>query len=247
MRLASCALAVSLSACATTAPSVLSPASSSDVATPVEDEPEGELLVRGLAAIDDASSPEARRESIERLAQRTFADERVEAARRACVGLRIALARLQGVPPPDEAGEDDVARHQGACRAAVARLSSSPGVAARQLAALGELPRVSMDLLGELTDDDRRIEEDGSVYDDYTFYLEAGWVVRIAMKSVELDTYLWLVSPDGTDVQNDDGGEGTDSLIEHTVRQRGLYVVRANAFDASGRGRYQLRVRAGPR
>lgn len=96
---------------------------------------------------------------------------------------------------------------------------------------------------GELTDDDPRVQQDDSPYDDYRFELAAGQRVVIDMVSAELDTYLWLIGPDGTSlVQDDDGGEGTNSHIDFVVPVSGTYTVRANSYDGSGRGRYQLRV-----
>jgi hypothetical protein len=100
---------------------------------------------------------------------------------------------------------------------------------------------------GALTDDDARAPTDDSAYDDYFVYIEKDWQVRLELHSTDFDAFLLLFTPSGDSVQCDDApGGGTDSLIEHTAGVGGVYRIRANCFDATGRGRYSLRIRVTP-
>jgi hypothetical protein len=103
------------------------------------------------------------------------------------------------------------------------------------------------ELEGELTDDDERVEQDDSPYDEYVLDVPQGWTIEVDMRSTDFDTYLWLIGPGGNSIiQNDDGGEGTNSRFAYTTRAPGQYTVRANSYDGTGRGRYRLHVRAHP-
>lgn len=100
------------------------------------------------------------------------------------------------------------------------------------------------DITGALTDDDPRVPDDDSPYDEYPVDLEAGWTITVDMRSAELDTYLWLIGPAGSSlVQDDDGGEGTNSHFTFRAGASGRYIVRANSYDGSGRGAYELQIR----
>ena len=86
---------------------------------------------------------------------------------------------------------------------------------------------------------------DGSFYDAYTFAGTSGQQVAIAM-SAGFDTYLLLLSPDGSVLaQDDDGGGGTNSRIPATsgfitLPAGGTYTIIANSFAASVTGPYTL-------
>lgn len=96
---------------------------------------------------------------------------------------------------------------------------------------------------GELAEGDSTVEQDGSYYDEYPVDLRAGWTVRISMESPTFDTYLWLIGPDGESiVQDDDGGEGTNSRIEHQVGESGRFTVRANSYAGDTTGPYTVRI-----
>jgi hypothetical protein len=133
----------------------------------------------------------------------------------------------QNAPPPSQDASSDT----------IASIPSNPD---------GTIDHV---LRGELSDGDPRLGQDNSLYDDYAFVAAAGWIIEVDMRSDELDTYLWLIDPDGRAlVQDDDGGDGapTNSHIVYTATSDGTYTVRANAYDETGRGGYQLHVRARP-
>ncbi len=99
---------------------------------------------------------------------------------------------------------------------------------------------------GALADTDNEDEDSGKFYDQYVFRGRAGQRVEIAMASEEFDTYLTLGRLDGCDWEelatDDDGGDGTNSRLRHTLDQDGEYVIRATAF-SSGEGPYTLTLR----
>lgn len=97
---------------------------------------------------------------------------------------------------------------------------------------------------GELTDADSRVPDDNSPYDSYQVSVAEGHTLVASLSSDAFDTYLWLIGPDGTSlVQDDDGGEGTNSAIRYAAPVGGTYTLRANAYDGVGRGPYVLDVR----
>ncbi|MDX2214912.1 MAG: trypsin-like peptidase domain-containing protein [Oculatellaceae cyanobacterium bins.114] len=84
---------------------------------------------------------------------------------------------------------------------------------------------------------------DNSYFDAYTFEGRAGQQIVIDMSSSDIDTYLILLTPDGSDLaQDDDGGGGTNSRIVATLPASGTYTVFANSYGAGEVGTYNLRV-----
>ncbi|MGE0785125.1 MAG: PPC domain-containing protein [Sandaracinaceae bacterium] len=98
---------------------------------------------------------------------------------------------------------------------------------------------------GELTDSDPRVPDDNSPYDEFTFDAGEGWTITGDLQSTAFDAYVWLIGPDGSSlVQDDDGGEGTNSRFSYTTTASGTYTIRANSFDGAGRGAYTLHYTA---
>lgn len=99
---------------------------------------------------------------------------------------------------------------------------------------------------GELDEDDPVLDSDNSFYETWTYEGHAGEQVRLSMESDEFDTYLSIGRMAGGEWEEiasmDDGGEGTDSLLEVTLPEDGEYVIRANAFSSEQTGAYTLRV-----
>lgn len=98
---------------------------------------------------------------------------------------------------------------------------------------------------GQLDINSPVLQEDNSLYQDYSFQGTRGQTVTITMESNEFDTYLILMDSDGQVIeQNDDATpNSTNSQITVTLPQSGTYRVIANAYDRNGRGRYILTVR----
>jgi hypothetical protein len=88
---------------------------------------------------------------------------------------------------------------------------------------------------------------DGSYADFYVFNGTAGQQVIVDLESVVFDTYLGLASIDGTfSVEDDDGGNGTDSRIVATLPTTGQYVIMANSVFPATAGDYRLTLRSNP-
>lgn len=100
----------------------------------------------------------------------------------------------------------------------------------------------------ELDDDDGVLETDGSFYELWTYQGHAGEQLRIRMESDDFDTYLAIGRLAGgcgefeEMATMDDGGDGTNSLLEITLPEDGEYVIRANSFSADQTGDYTLVV-----
>ncbi|MEM9452102.1 MAG: trypsin-like peptidase domain-containing protein [Cyanobacteria bacterium P01_E01_bin.6] len=88
------------------------------------------------------------------------------------------------------------------------------------------------------------LQSDGSLYQEHSFFAEAGQQVTVVLESNEFDTYLILIGPDEQVIeQNDDAAPGNlNSAITVTLPVTGTYRAIANAYDSSGRGRYSIRV-----
>lgn len=95
---------------------------------------------------------------------------------------------------------------------------------------------------GALTSDDCRLPLDQSLYDAWTFEGTVGQSVQITMQSTAFDTFLFLLDPGSSQVdQNDDyPGGGTNSRISYTVPASGTYTIIANSFSPGVTGTYTL-------
>jgi hypothetical protein len=101
-------------------------------------------------------------------------------------------------------------------------------------------------MTSELDEDDETLDTDNSHYELWTYQGHANEQLRISMESDEFDTYLAIGRMVGGEFEEiatmDDGGEGTNSLLEVTLPDDGEYVIRANAYTADMTGEYTLRV-----
>ncbi|MGH7835405.1 MAG: tetratricopeptide repeat protein, partial [Candidatus Binatia bacterium] len=82
----------------------------------------------------------------------------------------------------------------------------------------------------------------GSKTDLYSFNGAQGQSLKIALGSAAFDAYLILVGPDGSVVQNDDGGGGRNALIDLKVPSTGTYTIEATTENKAGVGDYSLIV-----
>jgi len=97
---------------------------------------------------------------------------------------------------------------------------------------------------GELTFTDHTLS-DGTYYDLYAFYGQAGWRLAISLSSQEFDAYLWLYDEERQVIaSDDDGGKGTDALIKTRLPADGTYYVLVNAYGEGETGAYQLELEA---
>jgi hypothetical protein len=104
--------------------------------------------------------------------------------------------------------------------------------------------RLGQALAGELRESDPIA--DGVYYNDFTYTARAGERLRISLGSQDFDTYLRfgrIVDGEFVEIDaNDDGPDGTDSLLEVTVPAAGVYTIRAQPLYGLTTGRYSVRV-----
>jgi hypothetical protein len=99
---------------------------------------------------------------------------------------------------------------------------------------------------GALQIGDCRLPADSSFIDVYTFAGTANQTISIAMNSTQFDAYLFLLSPSGSVLtQDDNGGGGTNARIPatsgtFTLPSSGTYTIYANSATAGLTGNYSL-------
>ena len=103
----------------------------------------------------------------------------------------------------------------------------------------------NQEVTGALNDEDPQGEDD-SFYDYWTFQGKAGDRLRITMSSDAFDTFVSIGTVDGNSYNelagNDDGPDGTNSLLEFTLPNDGTFVIRAKALSGENEGEYRLKV-----
>jgi hypothetical protein len=107
-----------------------------------------------------------------------------------------------------------------------------------------------IDVRGVITDRSSLRVADKTFFDRYQFEGKQGQRVSITMESEEFDTRVFLNDADSKQLiaASDDGfREGKDSTIRSfRLPHTGTYEVLANAYSASGRGKYRLVVETVP-
>ena len=99
-------------------------------------------------------------------------------------------------------------------------------------------------LYGQLTSSDCPVD-DGSYADFYAFYGNQGQHIVVSMNSSAFDTYEGIANQDGTfALEDDDGGDGTNSRIITTLPATGLYIIIANSVLPAAFGDYTISVTA---
>lgn len=120
------------------------------------------------------------------------------------------------------------------------------GVDLMRLSALGDPCNeaapisVGQTVNGFLSSSDCRFD-DGSFADFYMFNGTQGQQLTIDLVSSAFDTYLGLANLSGTFViEDDDGGDGTNSRISASLPESGTYIIMANSVFANSFGAYSL-------
>lgn len=122
------------------------------------------------------------------------------------------------------------------------------GAIAASICAVGAIARAQTGMLlseeGVLENGDMVLPSDNSLYDQFTFEGKAGQTVTIKLFSTEFQPYLAVISPQGEVLgeNHSAGGNPQNSELELTLATDGTYIVIANGFDASSRGRYTVEV-----
>jgi hypothetical protein len=105
---------------------------------------------------------------------------------------------------------------------------------------------------GTLAATDCRLPADSSFIDVYTFSGTAGQTVSVALNSSAFDAYLFLLSPAGSVIAEDDNGTGTtDARIPagsgtFTLPSNGTYTIYANSSLPGETGAYALTLNGAP-
>jgi hypothetical protein len=94
-----------------------------------------------------------------------------------------------------------------------------------------------------------KLDKNDPLYKDkihklFTFQMEAGKTYQIDHMSDAFDCYLYLESPDGKVLQeDDDGGEGLNSRIVFKAEKSGAYRMIATSLNGRGTGEFTFTVR----
>jgi len=95
---------------------------------------------------------------------------------------------------------------------------------------------------GELADGDASMDY-GQHADRYHFDAQVGQRIVIDLKSDDFDTFLRLLSPDGSITDNDDYDGIEHSQLAFNVQQTGRYRLIVSSFKADEAGDYELSMR----
>lgn len=92
------------------------------------------------------------------------------------------------------------------------------------------------------------ILENGGFFDLYTIEGREGELVRVSLDSEAFDPFLSIGTPGGeagfeTITTDDDGGEGTNSMIELVLPRDGEYLIRVESLTGGQTGPYRLEAR----
>jgi hypothetical protein len=105
--------------------------------------------------------------------------------------------------------------------------------------------RVGVPVHGELLESDPQADDD-AFYVDWTYAARAGERLHIVMRSEAFDTFLSIGRGSGGEfhpiASNDDGPDGTDSLLEVTLAEAGTYTIRATSLMGGYLGPYTLQL-----
>ncbi|MBI3949889.1 MAG: PPC domain-containing protein [Acidobacteria bacterium] len=97
---------------------------------------------------------------------------------------------------------------------------------------------------GSLTETDKRLDSDGSLYDLYVLQGQGGQRIKIELKSRSFEPYLVLLDRDGSELISGSGTQdGQSARIEITLPYTGRYHIRVNSLKKNGLGRYALNIK----
>ena len=116
-------------------------------------------------------------------------------------------------------------------------LAEAPPAPAAKPITLGEKVEGALSTTSPTDDDGHRAEF-------YRFRGTDGQRISIELKASGFDTYLTLrrASDNSVVAENDEGGDGTNSRLTHTLPADDDYVIEARAFSGDGEGRFTLVV-----
>lgn len=95
---------------------------------------------------------------------------------------------------------------------------------------------------GQLARGDAQLGSDGEYVDTYRFTGRRGERVAIEATSSAFDTYIIMHPPEGDQIDNDDGPNGTNARIDQVLPADGEYRVLVTSFRPGETGDYQLSI-----
>ena len=101
---------------------------------------------------------------------------------------------------------------------------------------------VQMNVDGALETTDARLARDGSAFDDYRFACRRGDTITVGLSSEDFDPYVFVVTPDGAVIHDDDGGAGWNAALTVVIPVTGECAIVANTYVAGEFGDYTLVV-----
>lgn len=118
------------------------------------------------------------------------------------------------------------------------------GVLSPESAAQYPTLRIGQGAGGRFTAETPLLAEHGTPYNAWRFSAEAGDAIDFTMKSEYFDAYLRIGHVGGSEIleEDDDGGEGMNSLLTFDVPEAGDYVVIANSFRGGAEGEFTLEM-----
>lgn len=83
----------------------------------------------------------------------------------------------------------------------------------------------------------------GALMDRYAFAGQPGQTVEVQLRSEAFDPYLCVSAPDGTLLENDDGGDGLSARVVMPLTQAGPHQIIVTGFSSDASGPYTLELR----
>ena len=95
---------------------------------------------------------------------------------------------------------------------------------------------------GRLADGDEQLGQTGEYVDTYRFVGERGQRIAVDITSGEFDTYAILQPPEGDQIDNDDGPNGTNARIVQVLPATGEYRILVTSYRPGETGNYTVSV-----
>lgn len=93
-----------------------------------------------------------------------------------------------------------------------------------------------------ITTNDR--DSQGRLSHRFRYEADQGEEITISLSSNMFDTYLIVNGPDGSTLEDDDGGGNRNSELTFTAESSGMYEIIATSFDREGVGPYTIEVQS---
>lgn len=111
-------------------------------------------------------------------------------------------------------------------------------------AKINDVPQGGLNIKGELTaDDDLGAVRQGAYSQVHSVRLKAGKTYAVSLESTAFDSFLRIEDSKGNNLaEDDDGGNGSDALIQFRAPEDGVYRIIATTFGQRQTGEFKLSV-----